>query len=147
MNDSVQRLRKIIVASRARDSLKKFANMCEEAEYENDIKEFNNKVATAFQEARTGFSAEGLQMEKIERDYDPGFSVLDSPDSRFIFWIELHGRRPVAKARRKADSLPGASVVSTPELCSTKPCDIRNVSPENIMNAIVYAYEKSFFQT
>jgi hypothetical protein len=148
MNDSVGDLRRIIQDSRAREALKTFAVMSEEAEYENDIKGFYDKVAAAFQEVSRGFVAEGLKMERLERDFEPGFYVQDRAGTRFIFWIEMDFRRPrhaVARALRKADSSPVAARVATQKFCSKEPGDLRDVSQSDIVGAIVYSYEKSFF--
>jgi hypothetical protein len=145
MSDSTARLRQLVRQAKALDSLRKFANTTEDAKCEEELKGFWNRVAVAYQDVSKVFEAEGLKVQSLDRDYEPGFSVQDLPGSRFIFWIALAGRKPVALARRKADSNPASHVVSAPQLCSRSSCDLCDVTHTDIVNAITYAYDKSFF--
>jgi hypothetical protein len=138
MDDSLNRLRKLIREAQSRHSLENFAKTSKLTADEKDLKDFWDLVATAYQEISNAVAAEGLKVEKLNRDFDPGFSIEDLPGlPNFTFWIQTIDRHPKAHARR------GTLVVSTPELSSNKPVDISKVTQKDIKAAVTYAYEFS----
>jgi len=141
MNDSTERLRQLIQKPKALDSLHKLANATQDGKSEEDLKGFWNTVAAAYKEVSKAFQAEGLKVEKLDRDYEPGFSVQDLPGRvPFSFWIEVTAGKPLARARR------GSLVVSTPQLCCKKTYDLRDITEADVVGAVTYAYDKSFFR-
>lgn len=144
MNDPIKKLRELFEKREAMNSLKEFAEKSEFSQLENDWREFVDRaVAPAFSRV-DGQSFSG-KCQPLPKEGYPGFRLKDGPNSEFWFWIELRGRTPVAKARRKFGDSGTLSVVSTPDLCVEADFDLTKIMAADIEGAVFYAYEKSFF--
>lgn len=144
MDDPIEKLRKLFQEQQAMNELKDFAQKAETAQLEKEWKNFVGKILTrAFDRVRA--EVFGQTYQPLTEKTDPGFKVKDRPDSEFWFWIEFKGCGPVAKAARKFDGSSVLKTVATPQLSPKQNFELGDVTEEDVLAAIAFAYEKSFF--
>lgn len=146
MKEPTDKLRKIFEEHQALAELVKFVETSEKDRLEKDWKEFISKVVNpAFDRVKRDVFKE-MFSDLPEKNAEPGFKAKDFPNSEFWFWIELRDRLPKVQARRKNLQSSGLSGVATLQLKSDKDFSLADVTEDNIVSAITYSYEKSFFQ-
>ena len=143
MKDPIDNLRKAFEGAQTMAKLREFARRSEESLLEEDWKAFLKKaVCPAFGRVQREIFGDKLK-ELVERPADPGFKVQESPETEFWFWIELRGRLPEPKARRKYGKSPGALVVATQSLSSKPKFELKHVTAGDIVAVIAQAYANS----
>lgn len=143
MKDPINKLRKAFEETQTKARLEEFAQRCEESLLEEDWKAFLKKsVCPAFDKVKREIFGDKLK-ELVERPADPGFKVHDLSGTEFWFWIELRGRLPEPKARRKYGKAPGVLVVATQSLSSKSKFELKDVTDGDVVAVIAQAYANS----
>ena len=143
MNDPIDNLRKAFDEAQTMAELREFARRSEESLLEEEWKAFVKKaVCPAFDRVKREVFRDKLE-ELVERPADPGFKVQDLSGTEFWFWIELRGRLPEPKARRKYGKSPGVLVVATQSMSSKPKFELKDVTEGDIVHVIAQAYKKS----
>ena len=145
-DDPIEKMRKAFDDAKTKAELKEFVLKHEETRLENDWQKFINAVINpAFARVKIEFCDKfKLKLQDLEEQpTNPGFKVQDFHDTEFQFWIELRGRFPKLQARRKYGKTPGAVHVPA-DLFNSKPnLDLTDVTEDDVVCAIVRAYQHS----
>jgi hypothetical protein len=146
MKQPIDKLRKIFEEHQTLKELAQFVETNEKDRLEKDWKEFVNKVVNpAFDKIKREVFKE-MFSDLPEKIAEPGFKVKDFKNSEFWFWIELQGGLPKAQARRKNLQSARVSGVATLPLNSELNFSFADVTEDDVISAITYSYEKSFFR-
>ena len=139
--DPIDRLRKAFEMRQMMTGLRQFADKSEADSFEREWKDFLVKVVQpAFESLKSVFRD---KYEPLLEKTDPGFKVKDDPDSEFWFWISFRGQLPVAHAARKFKGAGGLLTGTTPHLSSKASFGIGDITQQDVLSAVVYAYERS----
>jgi hypothetical protein len=146
MQDPFEKMRKAFEDAQAKAELREFVQKCEDARLEKDWQKFiKTVVQPAFSRVKKEFcDKRNLKLlESEELLGNPGFKVQDFQNTEFLFCIKLQGRFPKPQAWRKFGKLPGAFRVTAQFFIAKPNFDLTDVTEDDVVRAVVNAYQKS----